>query len=56
MRDRSRWCSSRTSSRTVTLPDSNNGRLIVLIGVAPTNPRESVMFRIGQETGLSAEA
>ena len=36
---------------TMTQNDLDNGRLICLIGVAPTKPAEFVIFRIGQWTG-----
>ncbi len=36
---------------TMTQNDLDNGRLICLIGVAPTKPAEYVIFRIGQWTG-----
>jgi hypothetical protein len=36
---------------TMTQNDLDNGRLIALIGVAPTKPAEFVIFRIGQWTG-----
>jgi phage tail sheath protein FI len=35
---------------TMTQDDIDNGRLIVLIGVAPTYPAEFVIFQIGQFT------
>jgi phage tail sheath protein FI len=35
---------------TITQDDLDNGRLIVLIGVAPLKPAEFVIFRIGQWT------
>lgn len=35
---------------TMTQDDIDNGRLIVLIGVAPTKPAEFVIFRIAQVT------
>jgi len=35
---------------TMTQDDIDNGRLICLIGVAPTRPAEFVIFRIGQKT------
>ena len=34
----------------MTQNDLDNGRLICLIGVAPTKPAEFVIFRIGQWT------
>lgn len=40
---------------TMTQDDINNGRLIVLIGVAPVRPAEFVIFRIAQLSG-SADA
>lgn len=39
---------------TMTQNDLDNGRLICLIGVAPTKPAEFVIFRIGQWTGDAA--
>lgn len=39
---------------TMTQGDLDNGRLIVLIGVAPTKPAEFVIFRIGQWTADSS--
>jgi hypothetical protein len=41
----------RCDRTTMTQNDLDNGRLIVLIGVAPTKPAEFVIFRIGQFTG-----
>jgi phage tail sheath protein FI len=38
---------------TMTQYDIDNGRLIVLIGIAPTKPAEFVIFRIGQWAGGS---
>ncbi len=35
---------------TMTQSDLDNGRLIVVIGVAPVKPAEYVIFRIGQWT------
>ncbi len=35
---------------TMTQDDIDNGRLISMIGVAPTRPAEFVIFRIGQKT------
>jgi hypothetical protein len=40
----------RADRTTMTQNDLDNGRLIVLIGVAPTYPAEFVIFRIGQWT------
>ena len=40
----------RCDRSTMTQSDLDNGRLIVLIGVAPTKPAEFVIFRIGQWT------
>ncbi len=37
----------------MTQNDLDNGRLICLIGVAPTRPAEFVIFRIGQWTADS---
>lgn len=41
----------RCDRTTMTQNDIDNGRLICLIGVAPTKPAEFVIFRIGQWTG-----
>jgi phage tail sheath protein FI len=41
----------RCDRTTMTQNDLDNGRLIVLIGVAPVKPAEFVIFRIGQWTG-----
>jgi phage tail sheath protein FI len=38
---------------TMTQADIDNGRLIMLIGIAPVKPAEFVIFRIGQWTGGS---
>jgi phage tail sheath protein FI len=38
----------------MTQHDIDNGRLIMLIGVAPVKPAEFVIFRIGQWTGGSS--
>ncbi len=40
----------RCDATTMTQSDLDNGRLVVLIGVAPTKPAEFVIFRIGQWT------
>jgi phage tail sheath protein FI len=40
----------RCDRTTMTQSDLDNGRLICLIGVAPTKPAEFVIFRIGQWT------
>ncbi len=40
----------RCDRTTMTQNDLDNGRLICLIGVAPTYPAEFVIFRIGQWT------
>jgi phage tail sheath protein FI len=40
----------RCDRSTMTQGDLDNGRLVVLIGVAPTKPAEFVIFRIGQWT------
>lgn len=40
---------------TMTQDDINNGRLIILIGVAPVRPAEFVIFRIAQLTGSATE-
>jgi len=44
----------RCDRTTMTQNDLDNGRLICLIGVAPTKPAEFVIFRIGQWTADSA--
>ncbi len=41
----------RCDRTTMTQNDIDNGRLICLVGVAPTKPAEFVIFRIGQWTG-----
>jgi Bacteriophage tail sheath protein len=41
----------RCDRTTMTQNDLDNGRLVVLIGVAPVKPAEFVIFRIGQWTG-----
>ena len=38
---------------TMTQDDIDNGRLIALIGVAPTKPAEFVIFRISQKTSAN---
>jgi phage tail sheath protein FI len=43
----------RCDRTTMTQADIDNGRLIVLIGIAPVKPAEFVIFRIGQWTGGS---
>jgi phage tail sheath protein FI len=40
----------RCDRTTMTQNDLDNGRLIVLVGVAPTKPAEFVIFRVGQWT------
>ena len=45
----------RCDRTTMTQNDLDNGRLICLIGVAPTKPAEFVIFRIGQWTGRRAQ-
>jgi len=40
----------RCDRTTMTQSDIDNGRLVCLIGIAPTNPAEFVIFRIGQFT------
>jgi uncharacterized protein len=40
----------RCDRSTMTQSDLDNGRLVVLVGVAPTKPAEFVVFRIGQWT------
>ncbi len=44
----------RCDRTTMTQDDIDNGRLVCLIGVAPTKPAEFVIFRIGQFTASSA--
>jgi phage tail sheath protein FI len=41
----------RCDRTTMTQNDLDNGRLVVLIGVAPVKPAEFVIFRVGQWTG-----
>ena len=43
----------RCDRTTMTQNDLDNGRLIVLVGIAPVNPAEFVIFRIGQFTAQS---
>ena len=43
----------RCDRTTMTQNDLDNGRLICLVGVAPTKPAEFVIFRIGQWTADS---
>ncbi len=43
----------RCDRTTMTQADIDNGRLIVVIGIAPVKPAEFVIFRIGQWTGGS---
>jgi phage tail sheath protein FI len=43
----------RCDRTTITQADIDNGRLIMLIGIAPVKPAEFVIFRIGQWTGGS---
>lgn len=45
----------RCDTTTMTQNDIDNGRLVVVIGVAPVKPAEFVVFQIGQWIG-SAEA
>jgi phage tail sheath protein FI len=45
----------RCDRTTMTQNDLDNGRLICLIGVAPTYPAEFVIFRIGQMTASSRQ-
>lgn len=44
----------RCDRSTMTQSDIDDGRLICIIGVAPTRPAEFVIFRIGQKTADSA--
>ncbi|HMV67487.1 MAG TPA: phage tail sheath subtilisin-like domain-containing protein [Myxococcota bacterium] len=46
----------RCDRTTMTQDDIDNGRLIVLIGLAPTKPAEFVIFRIGQWTASSSSS
>jgi len=46
----------RCDNTTMTQADIENGRLIVLVGVAPVYPAEFVIFRIGQWSGGSSVA
>jgi len=43
----------RCDRTSMTQADIDNGRLIMLIGIAPVKPAEFVIFRIGQWTGGS---
>jgi phage tail sheath protein FI len=45
----------RCDRTTMTQNDLDNGRMICLIGVAPSKPAEFVIFRIGQWTGESKQ-
>jgi phage tail sheath protein FI len=38
----------RCDRTTMTQDDIDNGRLIILVGIAPIRPAEFVIFRIGQ--------
>ncbi|MBC7909100.1 MAG: phage tail sheath family protein [Pyrinomonadaceae bacterium] len=44
----------RCDRTTMTQDDIDNGRLIILVGIAPVKPAEFVIFRIGQWTGGSS--
>jgi hypothetical protein len=46
----------RCDRTTMTQADIDNGRLIILVGIAPVKPAEFVIFRIGQWTGGSEVA
>jgi phage tail sheath protein FI len=46
----------RCDRTTMTQADLDNGRLIILVGIAPVKPAEFVIFRIGQWTGGSEVA
>jgi phage tail sheath protein FI len=46
----------RCDRTTMTQDDIDNGRLVCLIGVAPTYPAEFVVFRIGQFTASTNQA
>ncbi len=41
----------RCDTTTMTQDDIDNGRLVVVIGVAPVKPAEFIIFQIGQWTG-----
>ena len=43
----------RCDNTTMTQADIDNGRLIAIIGIAPVEPAEFVIFRIGQWSGGS---
>jgi len=43
----------RCDRTTMTQADIDNGRLIVVVGIAPVKPAEFVIFQIGQWTGGS---
>ena len=40
----------------MTPDDIANGRLVIVVGIAPTRPAEFVIFRIAQLTSSPAEA
>jgi hypothetical protein len=44
----------RCDMTTMTQADIDNGRLIVVVGIAPVKPAEFVIFQIGQWTGGSS--
>ena len=44
----------RCDNTTMTQADLDNGRFIMLIGIAPVMPAEFVIFRIGQSAGGSS--
>jgi phage tail sheath protein FI len=43
----------RCDRTTMTQADIDNGKLIMIVGIAPVKPAEFVIFRIGQWTGGS---
>ena len=45
----------RCDRTTMTQNDLDNGRMICLVGVAPTRPAEFVIFRVGQWTADSKD-
>jgi uncharacterized protein len=46
----------RCDRSTMTQNDLDNGRLVMVIGVAPTKPAEFIIFQIGQWTRRSMQA
>jgi hypothetical protein len=41
----------RCDETTMTFDDFDNGRLVMIIGIAPVKPAEFVIIRIGQKAG-----